>query len=78
TEGVKTADFAPAISAFLDNNTLSEAQQNDIHRLLGLFTRLRYGSAATETLREVGAFPTARVDGVAQHEYPEFFKIANA
>ncbi|MGH8485221.1 MAG: dipeptidase, partial [Pseudomonas sp.] len=36
----------------------------------------KYGSAATETLRELVAIPTMRVDGVAQHENPEFIKIA--
>ncbi|KPY55130.1 Acetylornithine deacetylase/Succinyl-diaminopimelate desuccinylase and related deacylase [Pseudomonas syringae pv. solidagae] len=74
---VKTADFGPAISAFLDNKPLSAAQQNDIHRLLGLYTRMKYGSAATETLRELVAIPTVRVDGVAQHENPAFIKIAD-
>ncbi|PBQ06898.1 dipeptidase [Pseudomonas congelans] len=74
---VKTADFGPAISAFLDNKQLSEAQQNDIHRLLGLYTRMKYGSAATETLRELVAIPTVRVDGVGQHENPAFIKIAD-
>ncbi|MDU8621629.1 dipeptidase [Pseudomonas syringae] len=74
---VKTADFGPAISAFLDNKQLSASQQNDIHRLLGLYTRMKYGSAATETLRELVAIPTVRVDGVAQHENPAFIKIAD-
>lgn len=74
---VKTADFGSAISAFLDNKQLSAAQQNDIHRLLGLYTRMKYGSAATETLRELVAIPTVRVDGVAQHENPAFIKIAD-
>ncbi|KWS42865.1 dipeptidase [Pseudomonas syringae] len=74
---VKTADSGPAISAFLDNKPLSAAQQNDIHRLLGLYTRMKYGSAATETLRELVAIPTVRVDGVAQHENPAFIKIAD-
>lgn len=78
TDGVKAADFGSAINAFLDNKTLSDAQRNDIHRLLGLYTRLKYGNAATDTLRELVAIPTARVDGVAQHENPEFIKIANA
>ncbi|BCX67600.1 dipeptidase [Pseudomonas izuensis] len=73
----KTDDLGPAIRAFLDNKTLSAEQQNDIHRLLGLYARVKYGSAATETLRELVAIPTVRVDGVAQHENPEFIKIAD-
>ncbi|KPH01570.1 dipeptidase [Pseudomonas sp. RIT-PI-q] len=73
----KTDDLGPAISAFLDNKTLSPEQQNEIHRLLGLYARVKYGSAATETLRELVAIPTMRVEGVAQHENPEFIKIAD-
>ncbi|KAA0945702.1 dipeptidase [Pseudomonas sp. ANT_H14] len=73
----KTADIGPAISAFLGNKTLSPEQQNEIHRLLGLYARVKYGSAATETLRELVAIPTFRVDGVDQHNNPEFIKIAD-
>jgi predicted dipeptidase len=73
----KSGDLGPAISAFLDNKALSSEQQNEIHRLLGLYARLKYGSAATETLRELVAIPTFRVDGVAQHDNPEFIKIAD-
>lgn len=73
----KTADLGPAISAFLDNKPLSAEQQNEIHRLLGLYARVKYGAAATETLRELVAIPTFQVDGVAQHDNPEFIKIAD-
>ncbi|WP_311969573.1 dipeptidase [Pseudomonas baltica] len=66
-----------AISAFLDKKTLSAEQQNEIDRLLGIYTRIKYASAATETLRELVAIPTFRVDGVAQHENPEFIKFAD-
>jgi len=77
SEPGKSADLGPAISAFLDNKTLSPEQQNAIHRLLGLYARVKYGNAATETLRELVAIPTVRVDGVPQHENPEFHKIAD-
>ncbi|MGE8190611.1 dipeptidase [Pseudomonas sp. NPDC086278] len=73
----KTDDIGPAISAFLDNKTLSADQQNEIHRLLGLYARVKYGAAANETLRELVAIPTFRVDGVAQHDNPEFIKMAD-
>ncbi|WP_296257321.1 MULTISPECIES: dipeptidase [unclassified Pseudomonas] len=72
----KTDNLRPAISAFLDNKTLSAEQQNEIHRLLGLYARLKYGSAATETLRELVEIPTFHKDGVPQHENPEFIRIA--
>lgn len=72
----KTADLEPAISAFLDDKTLTAEQQNEIHRLLGIYARVKYGSAANETLRELVAIPTFAVEGVAQHDNPEFIKIA--
>jgi len=73
----KVDNLGATISAFLGNKTLTAEQQNEIHRLLGLYTRVKYGSAATETLRELVAIPTFSVDGVAQHENPEFIKIAD-
>ncbi|WP_223487363.1 dipeptidase [Pseudomonas sp. A-RE-19] len=77
SELAKTDDLGAAISAFQGNKTLSPEQQNEIHRLLGLYARVKYGSAATETLHELVAIPTFRVDGVAQHDNPEFIKIAD-
>ncbi|EJN19801.1 dipeptidase, putative [Pseudomonas sp. GM79] len=71
------SDLGPAISAFQGNKPLTAEQQNEIHRLLGLYARVKYGNAATETLRELVAIPTFRVDGVAQHDNPEFIKIAD-
>ncbi|WP_439862739.1 dipeptidase [Pseudomonas antarctica] len=72
----KTADAGPAISAFLDNKPLSADQENGINRLLGLYTRIKYGKAALETLRELVEIPTFNVDGVPQYKNPEFLKIA--
>ncbi|UQS12923.1 dipeptidase [Pseudomonas sp. HS6] len=72
----KTDDLRPSISAFLDNKTLTAEQQNEIYRLLGLYTRAKYGKAALETLRELVEIPTDRKEGVPQHENPEFIKIA--
>lgn len=71
----RTAAIGPAIGAFLDNKTLTAEQQNEIYRLLGLYARVKYSAAATETLRELVEIPTYRKDGVAQHENPEFIKI---
>ena len=73
----KTADVGPAINAFLDNKTLSAEQQNEINRLLGIYTRIKYGKAALETLRELVEIPTFNVDGVPQYQNPEFLKIAD-
>ncbi|AZF41913.1 Putative Xaa-His dipeptidase [Pseudomonas sp. R1-43-08] len=73
----KSGDVAPAISAFLDNKTLSADQQNEINRLLGIYTRVKYGKAALETLRELVEIPTFNVDGLPQYKNPEFLKIAD-
>lgn len=73
----KTADVGPAINAFLDNKSLSAEQQNEINRLLGIYTRIKYGKAALETLRELVEIPTFNVDGVPQYQNPEFLKIAD-
>ena len=72
----KTANISPAIGTFLDNKTLTAEQQNEIYRLLGIYARVKYSAAATETLRELVEIPTFRKDGVAQHDNPEFIKIA--
>ncbi|WOE77239.1 dipeptidase [Pseudomonas protegens] len=76
SEAGKDANLGPAISAFLGNKSLSAEQQNEIHRLLGLYARVKYGKAATETLRELVAIPTFNIDGVPQYKNPEFLKIA--
>ncbi|MDE1166418.1 MAG: dipeptidase [Pseudomonas sp.] len=73
----KTDDLKPAISDFLGNKPLSADQQDQVNRLLGIYTRLKYGAAATQTLRELVAIPTFQVEGVAQHDNPEFIKIAD-
>ncbi|MDE1532493.1 dipeptidase [Pseudomonas carnis] len=72
----KAADTGPAISAFVGNNPLSAEQQNEINRLLGIYTRVKYGKAALETLRELVEVPTFNVDGLPQYKNPEFLKIA--
>ncbi|TKK01743.1 dipeptidase [Pseudomonas fluorescens] len=72
----KSADTGTAISAFLGNKTLSAEQQNEINRLLGIYTRVKYGKAALETLRELVEIPTFNVDGLPQYNNPEFLKIA--
>ena len=72
----KAADTGPAISAFVGNKPLSAEQQNEINRLLGIYTRVKYGKAALETLRELVEIPTFNVDGLPQYNNPEFLKIA--
>ncbi|MDH1629984.1 dipeptidase [Pseudomonas mosselii] len=65
------------LKLYLAGKPLSAEQQDEINRLLGLYTRIKYGKAAKETLRELVEIPTYRKEGVAQHENPEFLKIAD-
>ena len=46
------------LTTYLAGKPLNADQQNEINRLLGLYTRIKYGKAATETLRELVAIPT--------------------
>jgi predicted dipeptidase len=73
----KADDVGPAIGAFLDNKTLTADQQNELHRLLGIYTRVKYGKAALDTLRELVEIPTFNVDGMPQYKNPEFIRIAD-
>src|SRR5450830_1035600 len=73
----KTSDVGPAISAFLEHKPLSAEQQNEINRLLGIYARVKYAKAATETLRELVEIPTFNVDGLPQYKNPQFLKIAD-
>lgn len=77
SELAKADNLRATLKAYLANKPLSADQQNEINRLLGLYTRIKYGKAATETLRELVAIPTFSVDGLPQHENPEFTKIAD-
>ncbi|MNG81886.1 Beta-Ala-Xaa dipeptidase [compost metagenome] len=73
----KASHLDETLSAYLANKPLNVEQQNEINRLLGLYSRIKYAKAATETLRELVAIPTFNVEGVPQHENPQFLKIAD-
>lgn len=56
-----------------------ELKDNELHqlqRLLGIYTRIKFGQEAMNTLAQLVAIPTFRVSGVAQHDNPQFHKIA--
>ncbi|CAK13146.1 dipeptidase [Pseudomonas entomophila] len=65
------------LKLYLAGKPLSAEQQDEVNRLLGLYTRIKYGEAAKQTLRELVEIPTVRKEGVPQHENPEFLKIAD-
>lgn len=77
SELAKADDLASTLDAYLAGKPLAAEQQHEVNRLLGLYTRIKYGKAATETLRELVAIPTFNVDGTPQYQNPAFLKIAD-
>lgn len=73
----KADNLEATLQAYLNGKPLAAGQQDEINRLLGLYTRIKYGKAATETLRELVAIPTYNVGGTPQYENPAFLKIAD-
>ncbi|MFT4939029.1 MAG: putative dipeptidase [Paraglaciecola sp.] len=65
-----------AIQAYRANETLDAPQLHMLQRLLGLYTRVKHGDDAIKTLAKLVAIPTFRVSGVAQHDNPQFQKMA--
>lgn len=64
-----------AIGKFIANREVEPEERFIIHRLLGIYTRLKYGGEARRLLAQLVAIPTFRVDGVEQHENPNFKKM---
>ncbi|MDP5029180.1 MAG: dipeptidase [Paraglaciecola sp.] len=67
-----------AINKYRAKETLNEGQLHQLQRLLGLYTRIKHGQDAIETLAQLVAIPTFRVEGVAQHDNPQFYLMADA
>lgn len=70
SELAQADDLGTTLDTYLAGKPLGAEQQNEINRLLGLYTRIKYGKAATQTLRELVAIPTVTVEGTPQHENP--------
>ena len=67
-----------AIKSYQAKDKLSDLDQFMLHRMLGLYTRVKYGQDAMDTLAQLVAIPTFNVEGLAQHENPEFIKMGKA
>jgi predicted dipeptidase len=65
-------------SGYRDEQSLTLEQRNTLYRLLGIYARLKYGDEALQTLAELVAIPTFRVESLPQHENPEFLRFAAA
>lgn len=71
-------DLSTAIEAYRHGSPLPETQQNQIYRLLGIYTQLKYGKEAIETLRHLVSFPTFEVENIPSHENPHIIDIGKA
>ena len=67
-----------AIKKYRANKTLHDTELHQLQRLLGLYTRAKYGQAAMNTLAQLVAIPTFNVEGLEQHDNPQFHKMADA
>lgn len=64
-----------AISKFIANRAVRPDERFIIHRLLGVYTRLKYGGEARRLLADLVAVPTFRIEGTKQHENPHFIEM---
>jgi len=67
-----------AVEKYRASKSLSDGELHVLQRLLGLYTRVKHGHDAMNTLAQLVAIPTFRVDGVEQHDNPEFHKFSRA
>ncbi len=72
----ENANYVAQLEAYRRDEPISEAQRNDLYRLLGLYARVKYADDALQTLRELVAIPTFNIETLAQHENPEFHRFA--
>ncbi|GLS26033.1 dipeptidase [Marinibactrum halimedae] len=69
------SNLQSTIQSFLDGNTLSQQANEDLYRLLGIYTKKRYGEEAIALLEEFVTYDTAMVIGRPQHENPDMIAL---
>jgi len=74
----KQSNLVVAIEKFRSKAVLKGVELNQLQRLLGVYTRLKYGQEAMDTLAKLVEIQTFRVPGVKQHENPKFHEMAKA
>lgn len=75
-EPAPNVQFTHVANQYLEAQTLSAQESQIMQRLLGLYARIRYEDLAVEMLARFVAIPTFNVEGVPQHENPEFQRFA--
>ena len=71
-EVAQNLDVGTLRRGYRDETGLTISQRNTLNRLLGIYARLKYGDEALQTLTELVAIPTFKVESLPQHENPEF------
>lgn len=75
---ISDASITDVARSYVADETLNSEQNSTLYRLLGIYTRLKYGEQAIETLKQLVAIPTFQTEGVEQHENPSFLLFAEA
>jgi hypothetical protein len=70
------ASVAEVSHRYTGGETLDSEQSSTLYRLLGIYTLLKYGKQAIETLKQLVAIPTFQTEGVEQYENPSFLQFA--
>lgn len=64
------------VRRYASDESLDSEQSSTLYRLLGIYTRLKYGEQAIETLKQLVAIPTFQTEGVEQYQNPNFLQFA--
>ncbi len=76
SSGVGSEEMKDIVQSYTGGDTLNAEQSTTVYRLLGIYTRLKYGPQALGTLSQLVAIPTFQVEGMEQHENRNFLLFA--
>jgi len=77
-EDPSISGWRQTIERYRHHQALSEHQQHQLFRLLGVYCRLKYGNQAIETLRQLVRIPTVRDQAIPPHQNPYILEIGQA
>ncbi len=64
-----------AIGDYVANKRIRPSESFIIHRLFGVYARLKYGGEARRMLGKLVSIPTYAIEGVPQHKNPNFIRF---
>ncbi|WP_339668209.1 dipeptidase [Dasania marina] len=74
TADEKSPQLAESIKAYKAGD-LTDSQQQQLFRLLGIYSQTKYGQQAIETLRQLVAIPSFKTEGIPSHQSPAMKQI---